>query len=169
MLLQLEEMLPRLYLPSMADGRPGQSMPLVSFWKGLFGVSSSFFSFTLRKNAPIIIFTRSFLSFGVFKVYYSSHEPFASQGQSVATIGTTAIGVSYFMSPIFSLVLQYRFRSDCDSGSHVCFREYRALLACDGFPGLVVCRAQRVGFWVYVGWNWCGRHSDTFLSGVDVA
>ncbi|CAK4001245.1 Monocarboxylate transporter 4 [Lecanosticta acicola] len=45
-------------------------------------------------------------SFGVFQVYYTSHEPFASQSSSIAAIGTTATGVAYFSSPFLSIALQ---------------------------------------------------------------
>lgn len=45
-------------------------------------------------------------SFGVFQLYYSKHEPFASQSNSIASIGTTATGVAYFSSPFFSVAMQ---------------------------------------------------------------
>lgn len=40
------------------------------------------------------------LSFGVLQEYYSSTEPFASQG-GIAAIGTTSTGVMYLTMPIF--------------------------------------------------------------------
>ncbi|KAK4497228.1 hypothetical protein PRZ48_011678 [Zasmidium cellare] len=49
------------------------------------------------------------LSFGVFQVYYSTHEPFshgASQNSGIAAIGTTATGVAYFASPFFGIAMQ---------------------------------------------------------------
>jgi MFS family permease len=45
-------------------------------------------------------------SFGVFNRYYSSHSLFSGSSASVATIGTTATGVAYFASPVFSIAMQ---------------------------------------------------------------
>ncbi|KAG6988916.1 hypothetical protein G7Y79_00068g096150 [Physcia stellaris] len=38
-------------------------------------------------------------SFGVFQQYYSTHEPFQSDGSGIAIIGTLAAGLMYFLSP----------------------------------------------------------------------
>lgn len=49
------------------------------------------------------------LSFGVFQVYYSTHEPFShesSQSSGIAAPGTTATGVAYFASPFFGIAMQ---------------------------------------------------------------
>ena len=45
-------------------------------------------------------------SYGVFQLYYSTHEPFASQKSGIAAIGTTQTGVMYFSSPFVALLLQ---------------------------------------------------------------
>ena len=45
-------------------------------------------------------------SFGVFQVYYNSHEPFSSNGTGVAAIGSTATGIAYFSSAVFSIAMQ---------------------------------------------------------------
>lgn len=49
------------------------------------------------------------LSFGVFQVYYSTHEPFSletRQSSGIAAIGTTATGVAYFAAPFFGIAMQ---------------------------------------------------------------
>lgn len=45
-------------------------------------------------------------SFGVFQVYYSHHEPFASEPSGIAAIGTTATGIMYFAAPFSALASQ---------------------------------------------------------------
>ena len=45
-------------------------------------------------------------SYGVFQVYYSQHEPFASDGTGVAAIGTTQTGVMYISAPFVSIAMQ---------------------------------------------------------------
>lgn len=46
-------------------------------------------------------------SFGVFETYYSSHEPFSSDGAGVAAIGTTATGMMYFAAPLVYTFLKW--------------------------------------------------------------
>ena len=45
-------------------------------------------------------------SFGVLQEYYSTHEPFASQPNGIATIGTVATGLMYLLMPVYFSVLQ---------------------------------------------------------------
>ena len=45
-------------------------------------------------------------SFGVFQVYYSHHEPFASEAANIAAIGTTATGSMYFALPFAAVIVQ---------------------------------------------------------------
>ncbi|KAL8810043.1 MAG: hypothetical protein Q9200_002899 [Gallowayella weberi] len=47
-------------------------------------------------------------SFGVFQQYYSTHEPFQSDGSSIAIIGTLAAGLMYFLTPVV-IALSKRF------------------------------------------------------------
>ncbi|KAK4977559.1 hypothetical protein LTR42_001929 [Elasticomyces elasticus] len=45
-------------------------------------------------------------SFGVLQEYYTSHEPFSSQPQGLATVGTTATGLMYLTMPLYLSALQ---------------------------------------------------------------
>ncbi|MCJ1462065.1 hypothetical protein MMC07_000665 [Pseudocyphellaria aurata] len=44
-------------------------------------------------------------SYGVFEQYYLNHEPFSSQ-RGLAAIGTTGLGLAYFVSPLVIFMLQ---------------------------------------------------------------
>jgi hypothetical protein len=45
-------------------------------------------------------------SFGVLQEYYTTHEPFSSQPNGIATIGTVATGLMYLLMPVYFAVLQ---------------------------------------------------------------
>ena len=45
-------------------------------------------------------------SFGVLQEHYTTHSPFASQPAGIATIGTVATGLMYFLMPLYFTLLQ---------------------------------------------------------------
>lgn len=45
-------------------------------------------------------------SFGVLQEYYTTHEPFSSQPNGIASIGTVATGLMYLLMPVYFSTLQ---------------------------------------------------------------
>ncbi|KAL8680718.1 MAG: hypothetical protein Q9186_003117 [Xanthomendoza sp. 1 TL-2023] len=82
---------------------PGSSYAVALASKHWSGVSSEVY---LLSTCPKCS-TRAYsiepgfpFSFGVFQQYYSTHEPFRSDGSGIAVIGTLAAGLMYFLTPV---------------------------------------------------------------------
>ncbi|KAI5361401.1 Putative major facilitator superfamily, MFS transporter superfamily [Septoria linicola] len=88
-------------------------------------------------------------SFGIFQSYYQESPKFVSQSSSIASIGTTTIGVSYFSSPFLGIALQRfpRTRRPCMYlGLAIMALGLIGASFCDNITGLIGTQGVMYGF-----------------------